>query len=221
MENRFFTQAENDVLAGILNEYQIESINNALAEEADHELLYNVKTAIGIHSGEELKKILIDKVVVPYNVKRIGAKTKNLIDEGKWMIQCVGGGDGQPPFAYTVGMQHINGFELFASGITPTVLGGFLNAVGGYLKENPNVLPEDLTERELGLFDITGGHNGRYRLMDVSNTSVYSDHMYACKEHVGGKRPKVYALVLPDKDNRLPDEEGYDGSFIQIHVKKD
>ena len=219
MENQFFTQAEYDVLVSIFNEYQIESINNALAVEANHELLYNVKTAIGIHSSDELKKILIDNVIVPYNAKQLNAKTEQLIKEGKWVVQCVGGDGKHPPFAYTVGMLHINGFELFASGISPTVLGGFLNVVGEYLKDNPNILPDDLTESKLSLFDIGGGQKGRYRLVDASHTSIYSDYMYACKKHIGDKRPKIYVLALPDKNNRLPDEEGYDESFIQIRAK--
>ncbi len=216
MSNDFFNEVEMQRMHDVLNEYQVASVVEAVAAQCDHELLFNIKTLINTEGRDDVAEILINKVIIPHNMKKLSASTQQLIDDGYWRGINVFGDAEKPPFSYSVGMHNTLGIELFISGIGGNTPCSIINNIGDYLKEHLDTPPENINEHVCHAITLADKRQGRYRLKEVSLDTMLEKYMIQLKPHLGDKLPKVYIIELPDKNNILPGEEGYDESFKQI-----
>lgn len=211
------TEHHYTALNHILNEYQVDTIKEVLKND-EGGVKMNILTSILNNdqlTDEEKTERLVDEIIIPHNMERLWNQTTARIENGGWTIQGVY--DAEPPFAYTIGLSQQSTYELIASGIDVRTLADLLNTLGEHLKSNPDTKIEDIRPETLPLFTINNGEQGRYRIVDVTSRQLFEDYMCQLDCYVEiTPELTVLALILPDANNKLPGEEGYDENFVQL-----
>lgn len=126
---------------------------------------------------------------------------KEKIDLYGWMIQMVGAGDGEPQFAYTVG--------LFSRNFEPEIICFTLpqDTVHGLLNDVARRTSEGLSLKGGMVFDDLA--NLPMTLIEVDNEKLRDYFGTAIRFYKGPVFPAVQ-LVWPDPEGRFPWDEGYD-----------
>lgn len=198
-------------LLTLLNEYQVDSINNALEkgfvqenhvqELMDHDSL----------SDQDKTNMLIDKVVVPFNMSQLDNQIKEQIETGGHNVVCASGDDEVPTFTYSVGGLCRAGCEVLYMGNVPDkTAASFINSTLIHLEKHSGDID---TLPPLG--EVDGQpirHTVHHRkLMD------YPEYLVKVFDHYSDIDPEtpLYILEVGDGHNRLPGEEGYDEEFEQ------
>lgn len=211
------TERHETILNRILNEHQVATIKETLKNDEVGVKASILTSILDIEqlTDEEKTERLVDEIIVPHNMERLWNQTTTRIENGGWTIQGVY--DAEPPFAYTIGLSQQSTYELIASGIDVRTLADLLNTLGEHLKSNPDTKVEDIHPEALPLFRINNGEQGRYRIEVVTSPKLFEDYMCQLDRYVEiTPALTVLALILPDANNKLPGEEGYDESFVQL-----
>lgn len=123
----------------------------------------------------------------------------------------VGSDDVSPAYSYSVGLTNTLGYELITAGVST---GEVINEVAELLKNDSVKVNEVFT---LDSFTVIGKGPLKVKVVDRDYNDDY-------KSLVFSKIPTVTItaikqILLGDKNNILPDEEGYDTNFNQVLVK--
>lgn len=123
------------------------------------------------------------------------------VDDTGFGIMAVGGSDEQPSFCYTQGLAEKHGVEIFAVGLPPGIFSYFVSEC---------VL--DQVVEEMHIPDIGGtiaGEPARGQLIEI-------DELPGPLKVVGKMDSmRWFQLLVGDKNNILPGEEGYDETQVQ------
>ena len=132
-------------------------------------------------------------------------RVADIVAECGWMIQAVMGGDGEPGFAYTVGLAKYGHPEFIVFALAPDVAQDVLNGVGEQVRGHEHFVP--------------GGY-----------TTIFGDGFPAwlvrCDPAEAAKRLTVarvihggpvdaLQIVWPDKGRRFPWDPGYELGAVQ------
>lgn len=102
----------------------------------------------------------------------------------------VSGGEGTPPFIYTIGLTATHGCELLVVGL-PIKYGSIVNAVAAQLPLPLNEPLSQFTNMPLMLRRCNFNHDQLY-----GEFVCQADHFY-------GRRVNVVQIVMPDRDGRF------------------
>lgn len=131
------------------------------------------------------------------------------IQKHGWSLIGVGAGDNDPAFCYTIGLTAKVGFELIGVNIPISIANAMMNEVCQGVVDGS--IPLD-TVFEINGFGI-GESNVRAKIVDIALDSPTASNV---KSRVPGITvTQIKQLWCGDANNILPDEEGYDSSYIQ------
>lgn len=117
-------------------------------------------------------------------------------------------GDG-PAFAYTIGFTGTVGFELLAlAGQNTDLLAYVLQVYAHLAKSGENI---ELERNDIVASAVRPNQGLRTKCIPVDAQRATQD--YVC--NVRGEVKRVYQILIADKNNLLPDEQGYDQTFRQ------
>ena len=196
------------------NEYQINTLLNI--EEDSNWIHVPEKMLLDYKEGkleEEKVKEYLTQVIIEINLDRLLGEHKERMEKNGYTVTVVGG---ERATAYTVGLSVSEGYELVTqSNIAGKVLGIVINAVVGELRDSG--FEENLT---LKTFNINNTE-ARCKLVEVKDVEWLGENItYGMfnSDWLETKPTKVYQVLLGDKNNILPGENGYDVSFEQTLV---
>lgn len=207
-------------LKDLLTEDQIQTVNNAVENEFITSVALGELVNHETYTTDEKRNILIDTVIVPYNMAKLENDINEAIENGKVASISVGGDGETPLFIYTVGGIPIMGGELLLVGnIPPQVGSSILNVAFEAAKEKGEV------SGDLGtLATLEDGDDLRYLIKTQTLGETVKDFLNLVPKHFPDAPldTPVYVIEVGDENNLLPGEEGYDETFIQYsHLAKD
>lgn len=181
------------------NEFQIERLLTIADSPAGSNA---IKAANSVHDS------LMD-LIIALGVAELNKDVADQAKEGKWII--LGVACEEAPFAYTVAATAICGAELIyqaTTSIADTVLNGYMCMI-----KNGELTLEEALEVRSDIFP----DGWRSKLVEVPMENV--DELVRVRH---GKVTKVYQVLLPDTENVLPDEPGYNFKKCpqQIYLNK-
>lgn len=152
-----------------------------------------------------------EKLTRLFSIKITELQRKH-IEEYGYSLMGVGAGDVDPSYTYTVGLSKILGFELVVVNLPLHLSSPLLNGVIDNLKKG-NVTPDVVfTDDEFTIEDVLA----RLKITDIDMDSNTAEGV---KGRIDGiEVTQIKQLWLPDQNNVLPDEPGYDNTFMQTLV---
>lgn len=123
----------------------------------------------------------------------VGVEAK--IAEHGWAVQGVGAGDGEPAFAYTVGLVDQGRPELVMFGLPMNVMHVLLNDLAASDLPAPGSLVHEVANMPLRL--------------DVVDPARSSEFLTVAAAHARGTVDAVQ-VVWPDREGRFPGDPGFD-----------
>ena len=131
------------------------------------------------------------------------AKLVSDVREFGWHCVLVGAeGEADPPYAYTVGLQHTYGHpEIVLVGRWQHAH-GILGAAVELVAEGARLAPGDESDEVLEGYPVRFGAVSAEQRLELL---TYAEWLY------GGREFAAVQLVLPDRAGRMPDDPGYDG----------
>lgn len=128
------------------------------------------------------------------------------------MIQFVFDPDGEEAsYAYTIGNFLVGLPELAMSGLRPELMGYFLNLVSEMMRAG------DLSMKDGLITDkIAEGLDTAFRKVTEQSYDPYFGKLLEYCEHKQQPVPDVYQLVVPDKQNHFPWDEGCEPQFVDL-----
>lgn len=194
-----------------LNDYQIESVVDALNDSQKWRLIYQKELEKFNQGVCDLERNpLIDAIIIPFNVQRLTSGITDRIVDDKWTVMYVGAGDDEPAFAYTIGLVNLIGKELMVSGIPYKTAGIILNSVAQQLIDGVDINQLDImvTPKE-------------HRIVHVSLKQACEEMPLTIKHYCRVKEEdQLMVIVLADKNGLLPGDEGYDETFDQYYMDR-
>lgn len=148
-----------------------------------------------IKAANSVRDSLMD-LIIALGVAKLNEDVSDLAKEGKWSI--LGVMCEETPFAYTVAATGICGAELIyqaTTSIADTVLNGYMRLI-----DDGELTLEEALEVRSDIFP----DGWRSKLVEVPMENV--DELVRVRH---GEVTKVYQVLLPDTENVLPDEPGY------------
>lgn len=148
-----------------------------------------------IKAANSVRDSLMD-LIIALGVAKLNKDVEDLAKEGKWSI--LGVMCEETPFAYTVAATGICGAELIyqaSTSIADTVLNGYMDKI-----DKGELTLEEALEVRSDIFP----DGWRSKLVEVPLENV--DELVRVRH---GKVTKVYQVLIPDTENALPDEPGY------------
>lgn len=144
----------------------------------------------------------------PQKVKDYYQEIQKVIDQVGYAIQGVFPNEEGICVCYTIGLAPLLGAECIVAGQIS------LQTLYQTLRSNIDELIKDkeqLSEKEFVGGTLLNGEDLRCKYVDVSNKHHLKNFMTVRVNEVN----KVFQMYLADKNNILPDEDGYDISFDQ------
>lgn len=144
----------------------------------------------------------------PQKIKDYYQEIQKAIDKVGYAIQGVFPNDEGICVCYTVGLTPLLGAECIVAGPIS------LQTLYQTLRSNIDELIKDkeqLSEKEFVGGTLLNGEDLRCKYVDISNKQHVKNFMTVRVNEVN----KVFQMYLADKNNILPDEDGYDTSFDQ------
>lgn len=138
--------------------------------------------------------------------------TKEKAKEKGFSVVAVGSGDVDPDFCYSTYLTDKVGYELILVGMGGHIGGSLLNSVCDMvIKEYPDSPPTTVLTTDLFGIVIDGeSHDLRLQLVELDMDSPTAKGVT-----LGENVTRIMQITVGDKNNLLPNEEGYDTSFIQ------
>ncbi|MFK3607868.1 hypothetical protein PVE_R2G0549 [Pseudomonas veronii 1YdBTEX2] len=199
-------------IANLINEFQM----STLAANMTFELAPSV--TVGAH----LSQLVVDGLVTEENLVDIvrvirisllgpsmAAEIDRVIQEQGYAVKPVFGGDDSPSFAYSVGLTGTVGFELVSmAGMDHELNAYMVNAYSELAKAGELIENErsDLVE-----LSSVPGQGLRTKCVQVDAAVAMAEHV--CD--VRGEVKRIYQVLIADKHNLFPGEEGYEEAFLQ------
>lgn len=160
----------------------------------------------------ELRQAILDNIITPLKKLKLSKNIKKMIAESGYVAigsidtQCV-------EFVYSIGLLEKYRFELLCgmSGIPILTINEIVSTTVDHLKEhgNLNTLPSNVGK-------LTSGENLRIRIDEMPIADVLHTHLLMVPNFQDVlPDDKVLIIRLPDANNILPGEEGYDTDFKQ------
>lgn len=120
----------------------------------------------------------------------------------KYGHQLIGVFDCVPNFTYSIGLSSKYGFEIIVIGLPPTMAGALINDVAEDLAQGLKIVPGVAYDKWANL---------PCKFMEAGD----SVRGYVCQaDRYYGKNVKVLQFVIPDKEGRFSDDEGYDSEYM-------
>jgi hypothetical protein len=123
-----------------------------------------------------------------------------LIESRMWWVGMI---EGEPPFAYTVGLQRLFDHpEVIVLGLPHDAAIAILNTIGERVRDGERfengAIIRDILQGDLEL-----------RLRSVTSRQSYRDHVGYALWFYGGDKFRLFQCLWPDKANLFPGEEGF------------
>lgn len=189
-----------------LNDYQINMLSTGYeGTEYTPEVYF-----IWLSDSEDTEELISKYQMVTSS--RIRELSKEKAKEHGWSIVSVGPGDGNTGFCYTTYLTDKVGYELILVGHYGSIGGSLLNTVCDMVtKEYPDSPPTSvITTNLFGVFTSGRSHDLRLQLVELDMNSPTAKGV-----RVGENVTRIIQVTVGDKNNILPNEEGYDTSFMQ------
>ena len=137
------------------------------------------------------------------------AAEKHIAQSGR-MVQFVFDPAGvEPSFAYTIGNFLVGLPELAMSGLRPEMMRYFLNVASEMMRADALKMTDGLITDELA-----EGLDTTFRKVTEQTHDVYFGKLVEYCEFRRQPVPEVFQLVIPDRQNRFPWDEGCDQKVI-------
>lgn len=203
------TDKIRDEFIAELNDYQKESLIDALNTSDEWVGIYRQELEKFTQGNKEYDTHpLIEKIIIPFNVRLLTTDITDRIEKGSWTVMYVSGGEEEPAFAYTIGLtQHI-GRELMVSNIPQGTAGFVINSVADQLIEG---IDEDAIE-----LPVTPD---RYRMVNIPLNKGCGEMPLTVKQYCTVEdRHQLTVILLADAEGVLPGENGYNEDFQQFYA---
>jgi hypothetical protein len=139
------------------------------------------------------------------------AVEQNIAQSGR-MVQFVFDPNGvEPSFAYTIGNFLAGLPEVAMSGLRPEMMGYFLNLTSEMMRAGALTMKDGLVTGELA-----EGLDTTFRKVTEQTHDAYFGKLVEYSEYRQQPVPEVYQLVIPDRQNRFPWNEGCDQKVIDV-----
>lgn len=203
-----------------LEEHDVELLNAYLEcydgeRTADLVSRITLKLADG-KAASDVVTMLRDDIIYPLVASSIKETTRERIDDGWWTTMCVMGSEAEdtPSFTYTIGLGVLCGYEVTLSGINNQTAGEMANQIGEYFRDNPN---RDIENFDCSFGTLRDGTPLRYRIEQRPLQTAIDEYAHQTDTvYPGAEEMTMLIVVLPDENNLLPGEEGYDETFRQL-----
>lgn len=128
------------------------------------------------------------------------------------MVQFVFDPDGKKAsYAYTIGNFLVGLPELAMSGLRPELMAYFLNLVSEMMRAGDLTMQDGLVTDK-----IAEGLDSAFRKVTEQTYDAYFGKLVEYCEYRQQPVPEAYQLVIPDKQNHFPWNEGCDQKVIDI-----
>lgn len=165
-----------------------------------------------VQDGLVTEENLVD-VVRAIRISLLGpsmaAEIDGAIGAQGYAVKPVFGGDDSPSFAYSVGLTGTVGFELISMAGMDHQLNAYMVNAYAELAKAGEVIEQERTD--LVELSSVPGQGLRTKCVPVDATAAMETHVCDAR----GEVERVYQVLVADKYNRFPDEEGYDQAFLQ------
>lgn len=201
----------------LLNEYQLRTVEDygaSLTEQERENVQEHLDALAHTTPPEEVATMIVENIVVPFNMMRFKNEIQGRIDEGDHTVIAVGPSETEPHFNYTVGLLPTTNVELFCSGIGGSTAARLLNIIADQFRENPDL---DINQIDhLDEFKINS-QPLRVCLVKRNLREMCETHTFKVKEFFEPKDDSALVVILlGDVNNALPGEEGYGLGFVQM-----
>lgn len=193
------------------NDYQVYTLLNIEKDsEWSHVPTYILEDLKSGKLKEDEAKKLLTKIIIKVNATKLLREHGERMEKHGYTVTMV---TGERPTAYTVGLSVSEGYELVTqSNIHGKVAGVVINAVVDELRKSG--FSENFTLKNFNINNT----EARCRLVEIEDLEWLGTQVtfgMFNPEWLKVKPTKVYQVLLGDKNNILPDEDGYDTSFDQ------
>jgi hypothetical protein len=125
-----------------------------------------------------------------------------------WMVTAVFGSEGEPEFAYTVGLAAKGWPELIVFGLPPQTAMAVLNILAERLTDGKTVVRDEPLDYVLEGATVT--------VIDADRTKA-DKYMHAARNR--DEQYRAAQVVWPDPQHRMPWDEGYDKRYAQLVLR--
>ncbi|MCU9527480.1 DUF4262 domain-containing protein [Pseudomonas mosselii] len=199
-------------VASIINEFQMSTI----AANLSFKLTPQMTVLEYLQAMVQARKVTEDNLVDVVRTVRITllrpsweAGVDQSIAERGYAYRAVHASEEAPAFAYTVGLTSTAGYELLAhAALPPEILVYVLEVYAALAKQGSNL---ELERDDILQSNATPDAGLRTKCVPIEPLVATQAHL--C--HVRGEVKRVYQIIIADKQNRFPNEDGYDRSFHQ------
>lgn len=190
-----------------LNVHQVRTLVNHMDTEVEETQVRHC--VIGLNSEPGVDWERIKPLVVACNLIKLREQEAENMKKYGFVMQAVGAENADDhSFAYTRGLTEKYGLELIIVGrISRNFLGGTLGEVALHVTSGKH--PTTFTE-----FGLKPPMKGK--VVQVVSPLLFTDYLCGAAPNEGEPEPKVYQILITDKEGIFPGEEGHDESFNEI-----
>ena len=194
-----------------LNDYQLEMFSRGYEISELSEMGYTPEMYFAWLADSKDTEELVSKYWMVAR-SQMRAFTKEKAKEKGFSVVAVGSGDVDPGFCYTTYLTDKVGYELILVGIGGHIGGRLVDSVCDMIiKEYPDSPPTSVLTTDLFGIVVDGEpHDLRLQLVELDMDSPTAKGV-----KLGENVTRIIQVTIGDKNNLLPNEEGYDTSFIQ------
>lgn len=167
----------------------------------------------GTTSADELVEI-VRTVRMTQLRPRMDAAVDRAIEQHGYAVQSVFAQDDKPAFAYTIGLTEEVGFELMAlAGYDHELLAHLVGSYADLAKAHEHIEQERNDVIEMA---ATPGYGVRTKCIPVEARVATADFV----KQTRGDVVRVYQILIADKNNLFPDEQGYSKTWPQPRLPR-
>ncbi len=204
-------------IAERINEFQLDTIATNLdflmAPDASVRDYLQLLVNAGAATTDELVSI-VRTVRMTQMRPSMDAVVNAAIAQYGYAVQRVFAHEDQPAFAYSIGLTGAVGFELLAlAGQDPDLLAHVVGAYAELAKAHERIEQERNDVIEMA---STPGYGVRTKCILVEAQVATGEFV----KQTRGEVKRVYQILIADKNNLLPDEQGYSKSWPQPQLPR-
>lgn len=190
-----------------LNVHQVRTLVNHMDIEVEETQVRHC--VIGLNSEPDVNWDRIMPVVVACNLIKLREQEAENMKKYGFVMEAIGADKPEDhSFAYTRGLAEKYGLELLIVGrISRNFLGSVLGSVALHVTSGKH--PTTFTD-----FPMNEPMKGK--VVQVVSPFLFTEYMLGAAPKDGEPEPKVYQILISDKEGIFPGEEGHDESFNEI-----
>ena len=199
-------------IANHINDFQMSTLAANMTFELAPSVTVGFRLNQLVQDGQVTEENLVDVVRairIPLLAPSMAAQIDGAIGAQGYAVKSIFGGDDSPSFAYSVGLTGTVGFELISMAGMDHQLNAYMVNAYAELAKAGEVIEEERTD--LVELSSTPGQGLRTKCVPVNVSAAMETHV--CD--VRGEVERIYQVLVADKHNLLPDEEGYEQAFLQ------